>query len=164
MMMARKKQPVWPMLPSIVMILLVLPFLLSFGLLVALAAQALRFLNKTVVYLLIWVRSLRKGNYVLVVYPDSTTWNDYVSAEVLPMVGERAVVLNWSERNKWPRWSLATHVFRTFDGHQELNPIVVVFRPLRRAEVLRFWQAFKDWTNGHTEPVERRKQRLLSAL
>jgi len=87
-----------------------------------------------------------------------------MSAEVVPLMPERAVVLNWSERKKWPRWSLARHAFRTFGGQREFNPIVVVFRPLHRAEVFRFWQAFKDWKHGHTEPVERLRQRLLAAL
>ena len=60
--------------------------------------------------------------------------------------------------------SFAPHVFRTFGARRDFNPLVVVFRPFRRAEVLRFWQAFKDWKHGHTEPVERLRQRLDATL
>ena len=162
--MPRKKQPVWQILPSVAVVLLALPILLPFGLLIPLAALALRFLNKAVVYILIWVRSLRKGNYVLVVYSESTTCNEYMSTEVLPLLQQNAVILDWSERKQWPRWSLAPHVFRTFGGRREFNLIVVVFRPLHRAQVFRFWQGFENWEHGRTEPVEFLRQRLLAAL
>ena len=62
------------------------------------------------------------------------------------------------------------------DGHQEplrfaisgalanLNPLVVLFRPVRVAMVFRFWSAFKDWKQGNREPVEKVRQDLLNAL
>jgi hypothetical protein len=96
------------------------------------------------------------------VLSDSPVWRGYMSAEIVPLVRGRGVILNWSERKKWRRWSLAAHVFHIFGGRREFNPLV--FRPLRRAEVLRFWQAFKNWKHGNTGPLERDRQRLLTAL
>jgi hypothetical protein len=101
---------------------------------------------------------------VLVVLSESPIWHDYMLAEVLPLVRHRAGVLNWSERKKWPRWSLVRHVFRTFRGERNFNPLVIVFRPFRRAEVLRFWQAFQEWKHGHRESVERLKRQLAATL
>ena len=137
------------------MVILVLPL--------ALVAIALHFLHRLAVYLLVWALWLPQGKDVLLVLSDSPVWRDYMAAEIVPLVRERAVVLNWSERKRWRRWSPAPHAFRTFGGHREFNPLVVVFRPLRPAEVLRFWQAFKDWKHGHTEALERLR-RLLAAL
>ena len=91
-------------------------------------------------------------------------WHDYIATEILPLVQKRAVVLNWSERGKWPRLSFRVHVFRHFGGRRDFNPLVVLFRPLRRAKVFRFWLPFKDWKRGYRQPVERLREELLSAL
>jgi hypothetical protein len=49
-------------------------------------------------YLLIWLLWLRNGKDVLVVYSDSPIWHEYMTTQILPLVQQRAVVLNWSER------------------------------------------------------------------
>jgi hypothetical protein len=162
--MEREKQPLGRRLRSAALVVLALPFVLALVLPLALVAAILYFLHRLAVYLLVWALWLPKGKDVLVVLSESPIWHGYMSAEVVPLVRKRAVVLNWSERKKWPRWSFAAHVFRTFGGRRDFNPLVVVFRPLRRAEVLRFWQTFEDWKHGRTEPVERLKQRLLATL
>jgi hypothetical protein len=82
----------------------------------------------------------------------------------MPLVQERAVVLNWSERKKWSRWSLAVAVFHQFGGADDFNPLVVFFQPRRRAKIYRFWSAFKDWKRGHIEPVERLTHEFLASL
>ena len=162
--MARVKQPLWHELPSIVLVVLALPFVLLLVLPLALAAAALHFLHTMVVYILVWVLWLPRGKDVLLVYSDSPVWHDYMSVAVLPLVQDRAVILNWSRRKKWPKLSLATHAFRIFGSHREYIPIVVVFRPLNRAVVFRLWRAFKDWKHGYREPLENLRQRLLQAL
>jgi hypothetical protein len=162
--MAREKRPLGRRLGNAALVVLALPFVLLLVLPLALAAAAMYFLHKMALYILVWALWLPKGKDVLVVYSDSPIWHDYMSAEVVPLVRERAVVLNWSERKKWPRWSFAAHVFRSFGGNRNFNPLVVVFRPYRHAEVFRFWSAFTDWKHGHTEPVELLRQRLLLTL
>ncbi len=111
-------------------------------------------LHRIVVYLLVWAAWLPRGRDVLFVYSDSPIWQEYMIQQVLPLVRERAVVLNWSERSKWPKWWLPAHVFRTFGGEKEYNPLVVLFRPFCRAKRFRFWPAFKDWKHGHSDAVE----------
>ena len=69
-------------------------------------AIVLHLLYKTTLYLLVWTLWLPRGKDILFVYSDSPIWRDYMTSEVLPLVHERAVVLNWSERKKWERWSL----------------------------------------------------------
>jgi hypothetical protein len=87
-----------------------------------------------------------------------------MATQVLPLVQERAVVLNWSERNKWPWWSLGVAVFHHVGGGDDFNPLVVFFQPFRLARVFRFWSAFKDWKHGYKEPVERLRQELIATL
>ena len=84
--------------------------------------------------------------------------------EVLPRLAGRAVIMNWSERRTWSRWSFPAHILRAFGGYREFSPLVVLFRPLKRAKVFRFWGPFKDWKRGYKEPVERLTQELFAAL
>jgi hypothetical protein len=122
------------------------------------------YLYRTVLYLLVWILWLPKGKDVLFVNSDSPVWHEFMETEVLPLVQDRAVMLNWSHRKTWPNWSLAVRVFRHFGGSDSFNPLVIVFRPIRGAQKFRFWRAFKDWKRGYREPVERLRQELLNAL
>jgi hypothetical protein len=97
-----------------------------------------------------------KGKDMLLVYSDMTT-------QILPLVKERAVVLNWSERKKWPKYSLSVIAFRAIGGRRNFNPLVVYFRPFRHAKLFRFWSAFKDSKHGDIDPVERLRRELQSA-
>jgi hypothetical protein len=121
-------------------------------------------LHRVTLYLLIWLLWLPRGKDVLLVYSDSPIWHDHMTHEVLPILQSRAVVLNWSERNRWPKWSFAVHVFRSIGGGNEFVPMVAIFSPFRRAKVFRFWSAFKEWKRGNTEPINRLREDLLLTL
>jgi hypothetical protein len=144
--------------PSLVLLILTVAVPL------ALITIGLSLLYRGALYLLVCGLWLPKGKDILFVYSDSPIWYEYMTTEILPLVERRAVVLNWSERRKWPRWSLGVELFRRFGGTRDFNPLVVLFRPLQRARIFRFWPAFKDWKRGYREPVERLRQELLSAL
>jgi hypothetical protein len=103
-------------------------------------------------HLLIWSWWCLRGRDILFVYSDSPTWHDYVERHILPYLGDRAIVLNWSERKRW-RPSLARMVFRHFGGSRQFNPIGIVFRPLRRTRTFRFWKPFQDYKHGHSESL-----------
>ena len=121
-------------------------------------------LYASILYLVIWISWLPRGKDVLLVYSDSPIWHDYMVSEVVPLVKDRAIVLNWSERSGWHGWSLAVRTFRFFGGDYAFNPMVVVFRPLRRARTFRFWPAFKEWKHGDREPVEKLRQEMILLL
>lgn len=144
----------------VLLILIALPIILP----LVVIALLLSLLHRMAVHALIWLVWLPRGKDILLVYSDSPIWHEYMTAQILPLVQSRAVVLNWSERKEWPKWSLAAHAFRTFGGDREFNPLVVLFRPLRPALVLRFWSAFRDWKHGRPESVEAIKRQLLTAL
>jgi hypothetical protein len=130
----------------------------------AVVTIGLALLYRSALYLLVWLLWLPRGKDILFVYSDSPIWREYMMTQILPLLERRAVVLNWSERSKWPLWSLEVSVFHRFGGGRDFNPLVVLFRPLRRARTFRFWPAFKDWKHGYREPVERLRQELRSAL
>jgi hypothetical protein len=147
--MSREKKPVGRRLAEIAGIAVLLPIILPLLLL----AVTLHWIHRLILYLLIWILWLPKGKDALVIYSDSPIWRDYMVREILPLLERRAFILNWSERNRWPKWSFATHVFRSFKNGTEFNPMVVVFRPLRRAKFFRFWWGFRQ-LKRHGEMTE----------
>jgi hypothetical protein len=50
-------------------------------------------------------------------------------------------MLNWSERSTWRKWPLTQQVFYCFGGRRKFNPMVIMFRPFRRAKLFRFRQS-----------------------
>lgn len=122
-------------------------------LLLLLAVAGSLFLVKSVcLHVCIWSRWCSRGRDILFVYSDSPTWHDYIEKHILPHLGERAVVLNWSDRRGW-RASLARAAFHHFGGNREFNPMAVVFRPFRRTRTFRFWQPFRKWKHGNPQPL-----------
>lgn len=121
-------------------------------------------LHRLVLYLLVWLLWVPRGKDTLFVYSDSPIWQEYMTRQVLPLVQDRAVVLNWSQRSTWRKWRLTAQVFYSFGEGHDFNPMVIIFRPLRRAKLFRFWSAFRDWKHGHTEGVERLRHELRMTL
>lgn len=158
--MIRQKRTISQRFRNAALVVVMLPFVLP----LALLAITLHVLYRIVLYLLVWALWVPRGRDILFVSSDSPIWQDYMATQVLPIVQDRAVVLNWSARKTWDRWTLTVAVFRHFGGWREFNPMVLLFRPLHRARVFRFFPAFQDWKRGHREPVDRLRQDLLSAL
>ena len=100
---------------------------------------------------------------MLYVSSDSPSWKKCMGVEILPLVAERAVVLSWSARSKWPKWSFAVRVFHT-GGRLDFNPMVVLFRPFRRTRIFRFLPAFQEWKHGNNASIEQLRRDLMQAL
>lgn len=105
-------------------------------------------------HLAVWLQWLPRDKDILFVHSDSPVWRDYIEQHILPVIRERAVILNWSQRST-PQWgpSLAIAVFQHFGGAREFNPMGVVFLPFRRAKVFRFHAAFRDYKHGKPEKL-----------
>ncbi len=115
------------------------------------------------IYVAVWCCWCARGRYVLFVYSDSPIWHDYVEEHILPRLGGRAVILNWSHRGRWRR-TLSVLAFRYFGGYRSYNPMAVVFRPLRFAKTFRFYEPFRDFKHGKTESVAKMEQELYDLL
>jgi hypothetical protein len=143
-------------------IVLVVPFT---PVLVAIALLALVFYLGWAVclHVLVWSWWCIRGRDVLFVYSDSPIWHDYIEEQILPYLGERAVVLNWSGRRRW-RLSLAKMAFYRFGTYRQFNPLAVVFRPLRRSRVFRFWQPFRDFKHGHAQALNKMEKEFFELI
>lgn len=111
----------------------------------------------------VWSWWCVRGRDILFVYSDSPIWHDYIEKQVLPRLGERAVVLNWSQRRGW-RFSLARMVFYHFGGRRAFNPLAVIFRPFRRTRTFRFYQPFRDFKHGHPEALHRMESKFFELI
>jgi hypothetical protein len=105
--MTRQKQPILRRIGKAALVLVLLPLILP----LALFAAANHLAYRALLYLFVWALWLPRGKDILFVYSDSPIWHEYMATHVLPLVQERAVILNWSERKKWSRWSLGVAVF-----------------------------------------------------
>jgi hypothetical protein len=162
--MTRQKKTTRQKIEDAALLLVFLPIILIVLVPLLLIVFTFYLIHRSVLYLLIWLLWLPRGKDVLVITSDSPIWRDYIANEVLPLVQARAVVLNWSARKRWPKWSFSRHVFRTFAGEREFNPMVVLFPIFRPARLFRFWSAFKSFKTGDTEAVERLRLELRLAL
>jgi len=123
-------------------------------------------INASLLLLVVWLTWCPRRRYALVVYSNSSVWQEYFERQVISRLGERAVVLNWSERKRWTL-SLAVILFRVFGGSRDFNPIAIVFEPLAWPRTFRFYKAFRSFKHGQPEDVEKLRLeffRLLDAL
>ena len=113
--------------------------------------------------LLVWMMWCPRGRYALVVYSNSPIWQQYFEERMLPAIGSRGVVLNWSERKQW-KFSLSVALFRTFAGTREFNPLVIVFQPWTWPRRFQFFRAFQAFKQGRPEGVEHIRADLFRLL
>jgi hypothetical protein len=114
----------------------------------------------------VWLTWCPRGRYAVVVYSNSPVWQEYFVTHVIPRLGDRAVVLNWSERERW-NVSMPLMLFQIFGGSREFNPLAIVFEPLRWPRRFRFYKAFRSFKHGRPEQVDQlclEFFRLLDAL
>lgn len=90
---------------------------------------------RLILNVLVWTLWVSRGKDVLYMNCDSPVWHDTMEETVWPLVAKRAVRINYSERNKWPKLQLAARIARQYVGGKECNPLVVVFRRLRTRKV-----------------------------
>jgi hypothetical protein len=114
-------------------------------------------------HIAVWCVWCTRGRDVLLVYSNSPIWQEYVEQHLLPPLGGRAIILNWSDRSEWSR-TLAVTVFRFFGGSREYNPMAIVFRPFRLARCFRFYKAFRDFKHGKPEAVDKLTGQLFALL
>ena len=146
-------------LVGMLMLVICLPIILP----LLIVALAFHLLAGLFLYPAIWLCWCVRGRFVLLVYSDSPVWQEYVEKNILPRLGDRAVVLNWSERSRWRR-TLAVLAFRYFGGYRKYNPMALVFRPFRFARQFRFYEPFRDFKHGKTESLSKMESELFTSV
>jgi hypothetical protein len=125
---------------------------------------AVWYLYGVILLAIVELRWARRGVRCLVVYSDSPAWHEHIRTGWLSKVGDKAIVLNWSERAS-RRSDLRVRVFRRFCGERRnFNPSVVVFRGLRQPYVFRFFEAFQQVKASRREYLETLEAQMFEAL
>jgi len=140
----------------VLLVLLLLPFILMFAL--------MRFLLQLSTLAIIWLCWSLNGNDLLIVYSNSPIWINYFEKGLLPIVGSRAHVLNWSERKRWPAFSLKTITFALFRSEKEFNPMLIRFDLFKWPEKISFYAAFHDSKHGKDKSLLAIENRLSQIL
>ena len=105
------------------------------------------------------------GKRLLLVYSNSPHWQAYIEEHWLPQIGRVAVVLNWSERAQWPeQHPLEAKIVRMWGGDREFNPLAIVIPERGPVQVIRFWQAFRDYKHGRDRALRAAEFELGAAV
>lgn len=100
-------------------VVVLIPFLPLLLVLVAIALTCF-VVASVCLHVTIWSWWCLRGRDILFVYSDSPIWHDYIEKRILPRLGERAIVLNWSQRRRW-RISIARLAFHHFAGYRQFK-------------------------------------------
>ena len=144
---------------STLLTVLLLPFLLVYGITVLVFTGLYRLLL-TMIYCFIW--SFRAGK-VIFAYSESPHWKGYLESEILPFLPASSVTLNISRVGSL-RGSFEEKCYRHWSGSQEYCPIAIVFRPFRPPECYRFYSAFLEAKHGHPERLNQISNRFLEQV
>jgi len=115
-------------------------------------------------YFAVWIRWCAQGARTFVVYSRSPHWQERFETHLIPMLPTNAIVVNWSDRKSWRRLSLTTQVFNSFLGAYNHTPSAIIFRPFRRAKVIRFYEAYMSYKHGNPTPVLALESELLDSV
>jgi hypothetical protein len=130
-----------------------------------LLCMAIAYIMKCIlIYPSMWLAWSPRGIRLLYVYSNSPNWQEHIEREILPRLPKGKIVLNWSERTLWKKFSLASIVFRHFGGSRNFNPLAVVIKPFQRARVFRFHEAFLEFKHGKTASLALLEGDLFDAL
>lgn len=99
---------------------------------------------------MVWIEWEKQGKDVLVIDAESPHSRDLMG-RISPLISNRAIFLNWSQREQWNRWSLPVQLFDVFGPHgmperftESSLPAVIVFRRLRWPKRFTFGRRAKD--------------------
>ena len=98
----------------------------------------------------VWVEREKQGKDVIVVHAASTHSLEWM-VRLSPLISKRSLVLDWSQRKHWDRWSLPVQLFEVFGPHgmperfTEFSlPSVILFPQLQKPRTFNFGERAKD--------------------
>ena len=102
---------------------------------------------------------------VLFIYSESPNWQQYIEENIIPVIKEKTVFLNWSERSEWKnKKPLEAKVFRHWGGDREFNPMAIIFKPKGKIQVIRFHKAFMELKHGKNIMLKEKESELYGCL
>ena len=89
-----------------------------------------------------------KGNHIIFVYSNSRLWKEYIEQNIIPRINDQALILNWSDRIKWNKWSWPIRAFHHWGGDRDFNPLAIVYSNFVVVRIFRFYKPFHDYAKG----------------
>jgi hypothetical protein len=105
-----------------------------------------------------------QGKFIILVYSDSPDWKPYIDNNWLRIIRSYSIVLNWSERKKWNYWSWPVRAFKHWGGGKNFNPMAIILAGGVKIEVIRFFEAFKDFKHGKEVPLRTAENQLFELV
>ena len=105
------------------------------------------------------------GIRCIVVTSNSPNWDDYIRTNWINIFGDRAKILNWSDRKGWNS-TLEAELFRNFAffGGRNFNPCVMVLRGRQKPGIYRFYYAFQQAKHGRTRYRDDLEKRMFEEI
>lgn len=106
-----------------------------------------------------------KGKHILFIYSESPNWQNYIETNIVPLIEDKSVFLNWSKRSEWNIITpFEAKMFFYWCGDSEFNPMAIVFAPNWKVKTIRFHKAFKDHKHGNNNLLKEKEAELYSYL
>ena len=111
------------------------------------------------------IKHKRFGRDVILITSESPIWSDYIRDNILPPLGDRALVMNWSERRFWQHdMPVAARAHRRWSGEKGMVPTIIVMHGFWKVENVSLYQAFRDYKHGKTSTLKVAEDQLFSTL
>ena len=106
-----------------------------------------------------------QGKHILFVYSESPNWEAYIQESIAPVIEEKTVFLNWSQRSEWKtNKPLEAKILSRWGGGSEFNPMAILFLPHGKVKMIRFYQAFKEFKHGKPALLKQQESELFEYL
>jgi hypothetical protein len=105
--------------------------------------------------------ALRQGKFIIFVYSDSPNWKDYIEANILPIIRQHTILLNWSERRNWESSSWIIKAFKHWGGESDFNPMAIVRCNFFKIQIIRFNKAFHENKFGKADLLKKVESELI---
>ncbi len=122
----------WVIIPVLILVIPLLPFIFLY-----------RVIEKFVLFLAWQYKHRQHGREFLVIYSESSKWSNYFKTEVVPLLTNRAVVVNTTENSKWKASrSVERRAHLHWGGDKDHTPLILMFPKVGRVRCFRFHQEF----------------------
>ena len=108
---------------------------------------------------------IHENKHILFAYSDSPHWKEYIENNIEPVIADKTIFINRSQDSEWKKNNLLeSKVIKHWGGDKEYNPIAIIFPRKGKINVVRFYQAFKDYKHGNTALLNEKELELYEKL
>ncbi|MBU2542412.1 hypothetical protein KJ785_02530 [Patescibacteria group bacterium] len=110
-----------------------------------------------------------KGKHVFFLYSDSKKWKKYFEKELAPKIQDKAVIWNWSTRQKdgWNEDIIEAKILSLFRPIGYFHPMAIVFLPSGEIKTFQFYTPYINMLKsgkGDYEKIEKEFLALVQSI